>query len=157
MPEFSDLSLEFLCEFEVEADPGLAYDLGATPVGHRRAGGWAGGRVRGPRLNGVVEPIGIDMAVARSDDVYLPDVRGVWRLDDGALVLTQYQGIIWPFSDFLDYRRGKDVDAAAIQWKVFLRFETGDERYAWLNRVLAVARGSAQEGGVFRYRAFEVV
>lgn len=34
-------------------------------------------------------------------------------------------------------------------------FETGDERYAWLNRVVAVGKGRTEDGGV-RYEIFEV-
>ena len=36
------------------------------------------------------------------------------------------------------------------------RFETGDERYAWLNSVVAVGEGRAVSGGV-EYRIHSVV
>jgi hypothetical protein len=35
------------------------------------------------------------------------------------------------------------------------RFETGDERYAWLNRVQAVAKGEL-DGTTLTYEVFEV-
>jgi hypothetical protein len=36
-----------------------------------------------------------------------------------------------------------------------LHFETGDARYSWLNRVLAVGEGRLQPG-VVEYRVFEL-
>ena len=36
------------------------------------------------------------------------------------------------------------------------RFETGDERYQWLNNLVAIAEGRIIEGAV-QYRVFEVI
>ena len=36
-------------------------------------------------------------------------------------------------------------------------FQTGDERYAWLNRIQAVGAGALGEDGVLTYSLYEVV
>lgn len=56
------------------------------------------------------------------------DVRATWETDDGATVFVQYNGR-------LDMAQMPPVAWAAP------RFDTGDERYSWLNRIQAVARG----------------
>ncbi|MGH3672027.1 MAG: DUF3237 family protein [Pseudonocardiaceae bacterium] len=35
------------------------------------------------------------------------------------------------------------------------RFETGDERYAWINKIQAIAKGVVS-GGVLRYELYEM-
>jgi hypothetical protein len=64
------------------------------------------------------------------------DVRALLETHDGALVYTWYQGR-------MDLSGGLD-DATAYAAPLY---ETGDERYAWLNLVQAVAKGKLGDGG----------
>ncbi len=61
------------------------------------------------------------------------DVRILLETDDGAVILMQYKGI--------GVDGGENIRTAPL-------FETGDERYAWLNSVQAVAHGSVGDGTV---------
>lgn len=153
-----DISTEFLFELELTlaSAKSSAYNVGPTPSGHRIAGGILGGRVIGPRINGVVEPIGADFAVLRPDDALAPNVSTMIRAEEGDLIAVHYRGLIHPWSTVQELRAGGDVDPDDIEWKVFMHFETSSPLYDWLNRTLAVARGSVGEGG-FRYRAHALV
>lgn len=153
-----DVSTEFLFELELKlaSTKSSAYDVGLTPSGHRIAGGIVGGRVTGPRINGDVEPIGADFAVLRSDDTLAPNVSTIIRADEGDLITVHYRGLIYPWSTVQALRAGEDVDPDDIDWKVFMHFETSSSHYDWLNRTLAVARGSVGDGG-FRYRAHTLI
>lgn len=153
-----DISTEFLFELELKlaSAKSSAYNVGPTPSGHRIAGGIVGGRVTGPRINGDVEPIGADFAVLRSDDALAPNVSTVIRADEGDLIAVRYRGLIHPWSTVQALRAGGDVDPDEIEWKVFMLFETSSPQYDWLNRTLAVARGSVGDGG-FRYRAHALI
>jgi hypothetical protein len=64
------------------------------------------------------------------------DVRALLETHDGALVYTWYQGR-------MDFSAGLD-NATAYAAPLY---ETGDERYAWLNLVQAVAKGTLSDGG----------
>jgi hypothetical protein len=64
------------------------------------------------------------------------DARGLLETDDGALIYTYYRGR-------LDLSQGPGVFPA---YSAPL-YETGDERYAWLNAVQAVAKGTVGNGG----------
>jgi hypothetical protein len=71
-------------------------------------------------------------------------VRITLLTDDGALVYVRYDG-----------RADLSGGAGSAPIYVAPRFETGDERYAWLNRLQAVGKG-AVEGSLIRYAWFEV-
>lgn len=58
------------------------------------------------------------------------EVRAVIETDDDALVLLTYQGR-------RDFSQGGDPPTYAAP-----RFETGDQRYGWLNKVQAVSKGT---------------
>jgi hypothetical protein len=72
------------------------------------------------------------------------DVRVTLETHDGGLVLLHYGG---------------RADAARAlgggPLYVALQFDTGDERYAWLNRIVAVAKGKVS-GNLVTYEVYEV-
>ena len=71
------------------------------------------------------------------------DVRATLETDDGALVFAQYRG------------RTDVSSGAGAPIYVAPTFETGDERYAWLNVVQAVGKGTL-DGDRLTYEWFEV-
>jgi hypothetical protein len=52
--------------------------------------------------------------------------------------------------------RGEQVDPASYYMRTHPRFETGDARYAWLNRTICVGTG-AREPDCVRIAIFEVL
>ena len=64
------------------------------------------------------------------------DARGLLETDDGALVYTWYHGR-------LDLSQGPGTSPAYAA----PLYETGDERYAWLNKVQAVGKGVLSDDG----------
>jgi hypothetical protein len=87
-----------------------------------------GGRFEGPRLKASVQPPAGDWITNRADGSYRLDVRLTLRADDGALILVTYNGVGQTTS------AGASLRAAPL-------FETGDQRYAWLTRLQAIAVG----------------
>ena len=73
------------------------------------------------------------------------DVRVTLETPDGAVVLVHYGGRV----DGSKRLGGEAPVYAAVQ------FETGNERYGWLNRVQAVAKG-VLEGNVITYEVYEL-
>lgn len=105
------------------------------PMGTRVIVGVTGGSFEGPRLKGTIEPPGGDWVTMRADGSARLDVRLTLVTDDGARVLMTYAGIGVPKDGGLDLRTAP-------------LFETGDERYAWLNNVQAVGVGRPGQGSV---------
>jgi hypothetical protein len=87
------------------------------------------------------------------------DVRGMLRTDDGALIYMSYTGrLVAPdevFKRMLDPVQGSHVDPASYYFRTNPVFETGSEKYAWLNDIVAIGYGYMIDGGV-AYRVFQI-
>ena len=136
MPD-SSVPVEFL--FRIDADtvsipPQL---IRGGPQGSRMLASVAGGSFEGPRAKGTV-PAGAsgDWVTMRADGSFRLDVRLTLLTDDGAVILCTYNGI------------GETDEAGATSLKTAPMFETGDERYQWLNRVQAIGYGTLDGEGV---------
>jgi hypothetical protein len=117
-----------LCTVRIElADPVI---IGVTPAGTRaivpvREAVFEGERFRG-KAHGTT---GADWVTVAADNTATIDVRMLVETHDGAFVYVWYRGR----SDFSEGPGGAPIYVAPL-------FETGDARYAWLNRVQAVAK-----------------
>jgi Protein of unknown function (DUF3237) len=126
MPETS-LPVEHL--FTLTATLGGRSLVRRGPSGTRVIVYVTGGTFSGNRLRGaVVENSGADWVTQREDGSFRLDVRITLKTDDGADIYMAYGGV------------GVIIDGQNVIRSAPL-FETGDERYAWLNRVQAVGIG----------------
>jgi uncharacterized protein DUF3237 len=130
---------ELLYEIAMDAQ---SDDLGQTPLGHRRIVRVTGGTFEGPRIRGTVLPGGGDWLVERADGVRQLDVRITLRTDDDALIYAHYPGLFHAGPGVMDRLfRGETVDPSEYYFRTAPLFETAAEKYAWLNRVLAIGLG----------------
>lgn len=133
MPE-SSLPVEHL--FTLTAALGGTSVITGGPQGGRAIVAVPSGTFDGPKLKGTLaENSGGDWVTLRPDGTFKLDVRITLVTDDGATILMAYQGI------------GKRSENGNVLRTAPL-FETGDERYAWLNQVQAVGIGSSGDGKV---------
>jgi hypothetical protein len=141
------LRLEPLFRAEITLAP--AQELGETPLGRRRIIPITGGTVSGARLSGEVLPGGADWQVIRPDGVADLDARYTIRTADGALVYVRNRGYRHgPPEVIARLARSESVDPSLYYMRTTPRFETGDERYAWLNRIVCVGSGARLAGAV---------
>jgi len=145
----SSLRTELL--FEIRAEISEVQVVGPTPSGNRRFRPVKGGTVSGPRISGEVLPGGGDWLLIRSDGVRSLDVRITFRADDGHLVYASARGLfaISPEA-FERIQNGEDVDPAEYYFRTTPMFETSSEKYAWLNRVVAVSVGQFTAAAVLQ-------
>ena len=125
----------------------VAYDrvqkIGATPLGWRGIYPVDGGHFEGARLRGIVLPGGADWVVRRADKVTMIDVRLCLQTHGGAAIAMSYTGLIRLSEKArLQQRDAKLVAYEETYIRTTPRFETGDDRYGWLNAVIAVANGN---------------
>jgi hypothetical protein len=84
-------------------------------------------------------------------------VRLTLQTDEGALVLMSYRGVRYATAEVsARLARGEQVDPSEYYLRTAPFFETGSERYAWLNTIVAVGMGERLPNGV-RYEVFEVL
>jgi hypothetical protein len=138
--------LEFL--FTLTGTVAAPIEIGATPSGLRRIFPISGGTFEGPKLHGKLLPAGADHMLVRSDAVVLPDVRVTLQTDDDHLILMSYSGLRHGPTEVMDrLTRGEPVESSEYYFRIAPRFETGSERYGWLNRILAVGTGHRLPAG----------
>ena len=142
--------------FRAEITLGPPQELGETPHGRRRIIPITGGRVSGERLSGRVLPGGADWQVVRADGVADLDARYTIETTDGALVYVANRGVRHGPPEVLrKLAAGEPVDPALYYMRTTPWFETGDARYAWLNRIVCVATGARRAAAV-ELEVFEV-
>ena len=95
------------------------------------------GTFEGPKLKGkVADAAGGDWVTVRADGIMSLDVRLCLLTADGASIYMTYTGL------------GRREADGSMMIRTVPRFETGDERYSWLNSVQAVAHGTTTPGTV---------
>ncbi|MGJ6964377.1 DUF3237 domain-containing protein [Streptosporangium sp. G11] len=146
------MNLEHLATFTVMLDPIL--ELGDTHWGRRRVINIVGGSFEGPRFSGVILPGGADWQIVHADGMASVDTRYTLRTHDGAHLYLSTSGVRHgPAEVMARLAQGEPVDPSEYYFRVFCRFETGDERYLWLNRTLAVGTAGRLPDAV-RYDAY---
>lgn len=122
--------------------------IGAGPRGTRVTAPISEGHFEGPRLRGRVLPGGGDWTLLRSDGVLELDLRVTLETDDGALIHMTSLGLRHGPADVIAaLARGESVDPSTYYFRTHPRFETGHPKYAFLNRLLAVASGDRRPRG----------
>lgn len=131
------LPAEFLFHVDIDTVTIPPQLIAGGPQGTRMVASAASGSFEGPRIKGDV-PAGAagDWVTIRDDGSLRLDVRITLVTDDGAVILCTYNGI-----------GTTDADGVTTLFTA-PTFETGDERYAWLNSVQAVGYGDLDAEGV---------
>lgn len=112
--------------------------LAGTPAGDRVIVEFPAVDWVGERLNATLRgKAAADWLVIGKDGTALIDIRFTLETRDGALVYVQMNGR----ADAAGFNAGAPLYMAP-------RFETGDARYGWLNRVQAISKGSLANGKI---------
>ncbi len=146
----AEITTAHLFDMVVDLSPRL--DFGNGPHGKRVLFPSAGGSFAGPRLRGEVLEVGGDWTLFRPNGTMTLDVRLALRTDDDALLHMTYGGRwVTPIelqAEMADPAKRYRIDAARYYFRTNPLFETGTERYAWLNDLVCVGSGYLVEGGI---------
>jgi hypothetical protein len=143
--------------FHIHAELADILPLGQTPYGERRVINILGGRVQGARLGGRILPGGADWQIIRADGVADLDARYTIETEAGARILVVSKGLRHGPPDVMArLARGEMVEPSLYYFRTSMRFETADPAVAWLNRILALGRGTREPRAV-RIDVYEVL
>lgn len=133
-------NLKHVCDLTVDLDPII--EMGPGRAGQRRIIPIVGGTVTGSRINGRVLNLGADWQTIWQNGVAELDTRYVIETDDGAIIeIINYGFRHGPKEVMTAVAKGDAVGPAEYYMRTHARLETGDERYAWVNRSLFVSTG----------------
>ena len=152
----NELKSRLLFEISITVNP--PHDLGATPLGTRRIVPVTGGSFKGKRVSGTVMPnAAADWILVRADGSVLLDVRLILKTDDDALIYMSYRGIRHSSPEVAKrLARGESVDPTDYYFRTAPVFETGSDKYEWMNNIICVAVGERLAGEV-KYAVFEIL
>lgn len=145
-------------ELEYHVELSGVDDVGTGPLGHRMIANVSGGEFVGDRLKATVVGAGADWVLLGADGFGRLDVRTTCRTVDGATLYLQYFGLLELTPGVLAIIDGADVPTQYGDQYFFTspRIETGDERYAWVNRTMFVGEGRLLPGPRVEYRLYRV-
>lgn len=133
-------ALRFFAELTVHVSPPV--EVGQTPAGVRRVIPIVGGEVEGDGWRGRVLPGGADFQRIATPRLAELDARYVLEIDGGDRLYVQNRAIrVAEPEDTQRLMRGEPVDPARIYFRCQPMFETGSERFAWVNERLFVGSG----------------
>jgi len=147
--------LEYLMTYRADLKPPV--NVGGGPFGSRQIFDVTGGHVEGPRIKGRLVPSGADWLLMGADGVGRLDVRGTMQTGDGACIYMQYFGILVMNEKVVEaMTTGRETGYGDTYFFTQPRFETGDERYAWLNTAVCIGQGRTLPSAV-EYKVWQVV
>ncbi|MBW2233391.1 MAG: DUF3237 domain-containing protein, partial [Deltaproteobacteria bacterium] len=124
------------------ADLKAPVEVGKGPLGNRMIFDVVGGSAEGPRISGKLLASGADWLVIDESGIARLDVRATLETHDGAHIYMHYHGILEMNEKVTAaMARGESTDYGETYFMTSPRFETGDPRYTWINRLVAVAEG----------------
>ena len=154
IPLLDHLPVRHLFDMHVELEPAQAI---ATATGTRLTFIAAGGQVAGPEVNGQVLPGGGDWLRIGNDRVGRVDVKVSLRTDDGVFIHFESGGIVKvPDDGLARLGAGEAVAYDESYVRTTPRFETADERYAWLSQIVTVGYNALSPDHI-EYRIYQVL
>ena len=99
-------------------------------------------------MSGTLVAGGNDLRLTRFDGAFHPDVRTLLHTVDDHLIQMSYECIrsgsdeVWARVE-----GGEEVDPSEYYFRIAARFETGSQKYGWLNRILAFGNGMRLQSG----------
>jgi Protein of unknown function (DUF3237) len=135
-----DLVHEFDYHIDLEPTPAAC---GVGPYGTRFVFSATGGTFEGERFRGTIAPGTVDWALIGLDNVVRLDVRATFLTNDGAALYLQYYGLckVTPVIGEILAGGGQSTAFEDQYFRANQRFETGDERYSWMNQTLFIGEG----------------
>jgi hypothetical protein len=151
----------------VELQPCLIYRLTAmrgpleptdgSPLGPRQYFEMTDGELTGNGIDATMALPGGDWMVMSPDGFWRPDVRIQWVTHDGAVILMHYDGLVEQNPAFKAAAENDRPTAFDDQYmRIVVRFDTGAEKYRWLNQSIFVARGRLLGTNAIEYEVCRV-
>jgi hypothetical protein len=154
LPLVTALPVEHIFDMHVDLQPAQPI---STSIGTRLTFITTGGVIEGPKLQGELLPGGGDWLLVGSDGTGRVDVRATLRTHDGALIHYESRGIIKiPADGMQRLAAGEVLPFAETYVRTTPKFETADERYAWLSEVVAVGYNILSPNHI-DYRIYQVL
>ncbi|WP_223881792.1 DUF3237 domain-containing protein [Niallia endozanthoxylica] len=132
------LNYMFTAHIQVEN----SIEIGDSGKGHRRVIPITGGSFEGDLLKGIVLPGGADYQILRQDGVTEALAHYTIQTDDGVPIYVVNKGYRHGPKEIIDKLiRGEEVPDDTYYFKTSPVFETGSNKYDFLNKMIFIGEG----------------
>jgi Protein of unknown function (DUF3237) len=150
------IKLEHEMDFVLNVSGPFSSTVG-SPLGERIYWEMSDGLLTGPRISARVVMPGGDWLRVGADGYWRPDVRLQLRSHDDILILLQYSGLVQQTQKFRNASdHGLPTQYPDQYMRMLFRFDTGGEKYAWLNQHLFIAEGRLAGPKQIEYTLYRV-
>ena len=126
-----------------------------SPAGERLYWTVSEAELDGPKIKAKLA--GSDWMWVSDDGFWRPDVRAPFTTDDGETILMHYTGLVQQTDAFKKAAEAdQQTDWSDQYMRLMIRFDTGAERYRWLNQWLFIAKGRLLGTGRIEYAVMRV-
>jgi hypothetical protein len=134
-------NLEHICSYgaQLQNPPEI---IGPVPEGIRINFYVTSGEVTGPKIRGILRPVGGDWFTIRTDGIGLLDVRATIETHDNALIFIAYTGV-GDLGEDVYHKFLQGALPPRVPLRVVTRFQTTHPTYQWLNRLQCLNIGEA--------------
>lgn len=128
-----------------------------SPRGPRQYWEMTEGTLTGERINAKIAMPGGDWYNVSADGFGRPDVRVQLITDDGEVILLHYTGLVEQTEVFKTAAAaGSETSWNDQYMRMMMNFDTGAEKYAWLNKSLFIAEGRLTGPAEIEYAIYRV-
>jgi hypothetical protein len=128
-----------------------------SPRGERQYFEMTAGTLFGNRINARIAMPGGDWMSRSLDGFWRPDVRVQLVTDDDAVILLHYTGLVEQTDAFKKAAsENRETDWSEQYMRMVMTFDTGAEKYSWLNRSLFIAEGRLIGTAEIEYAIYRV-
>ena len=129
--------------FSVEVEVAPAIEQGESDGGRRRFIAITGGKVFGPKLQGVVLPGGGDWQTIMPTGLTKILARYFLKTDDGTVIEITNPGVRVATPEIIDrISNGEDVDPSLYYFRTSPQFRVPAGKFDWMQKSVFVARGT---------------
>ena len=151
------MTLERVMTYRVKTT-GSQGPLTGSPLGEHQYWTVSEAELEGPEIHARLAAPGMDWLRIGTDGFWRPNVRALFETDDQQLIWLHYTGLVQQTEAF----RAAAGANRATEWgdqymRLTLQFDTGAEKYRWLNTRLFVAAGRLLGTGHIEYSVHQVL
>jgi hypothetical protein len=150
--KYPEMECRFLFSVYFNADPSIL--VGDGPLGRRIINPVTGGHFSGPKIQGAVVG-GAGWLLQRRDGAVEMDARITLKTADDVIVYMRHEGIRHGSPEVMAKIGKETVDPRLYYMRIRPTFETGDQRYAWLNNTMSIGYGDRRPDGPV-YHLYEI-
>jgi Protein of unknown function (DUF3237) len=150
------IALEPEMTFWAKSGPSIEPTQG-SPLGAIQYLEVADATLKGKRINAKLVSTGYDWMRISDDGYWRPEVRAQFRTDDGAVILMQYSGLVKHTESLMALASAdRMTDCSSHYMRMIFSFNTGAEKYLWLNTSLFIAAAARVGAGQVEYEIYRV-